>query len=102
MKLKILLATIVLSFLFGWMFGRKYFTYVLFVSAEPLLHPCPYSTEYSACAYEPEGPDPNVYLPWHGWPTRPDKTMIWPASGKCLQDILFYSRFPPDPYGFKR
>ena len=42
-KLSILLATVLLSLIFGWIGGRRYFTYVLFVGIEPKLYPCPYS-----------------------------------------------------------
>ena len=41
-KLRILLATVLLSLTFGGILGRKYFTYVLFVAIEPILYPCPY------------------------------------------------------------
>lgn len=42
-RLHILLVTVVLGLSLGWMAGRRYFTYVLFVGVEPTLYPCPYA-----------------------------------------------------------
>ena len=99
-KLSILLVTVLLSLTLGWIVGRRYFTYVLFVGIEPVLYPCPYSDvpkNHLTCAYRPHEPAPNIAVWWHGWPTQDDQRTVPQPSGNCLRDILFFDHLPPPP-----
>ena len=97
----ILLATALICFTFGGILGGKYFTYVLFVSIEPTLYPCPYSDNpgsHLTCAYRPHEPAPEIAVWWHAWPTQDDQRQVPRPSGHCLHDILFFDRLPsPQP-----
>ena len=97
-KLRILLATVLLSLTFGGILGRKYFTYVLFVGIEPILYPCPYSDTpeiVHSCTFQPHQPAPEIAAWWHGWPTQDDQRTVPQPSGNCLRDILFFDHLPP-------
>ena len=97
-KLRILLATVLLSLTFGGILGRKYFTYVLFVGIEPVLYPCPYSDTpeiVHSCTFQPHQPAPEIAAWWHGWPTQDDQPTVPQPSGNCLRDILFFDHLPP-------
>ena len=97
-KLRILLATVLLSLTFGGILGRKYFTYVLFVGIEPILYPCPYSDTpeiVHSCTFQPHQPAPEIAAWWHGWPTQDDQPTVPQPSGNCLRDILFFDHLPP-------
>ena len=100
-KLRILLATVLLSLTFGGILGRKYFTYVLFVGIEPILYPCPYFDTpgvVHSCTFQPQKPAPEIAVWWHGWPTPDDQRTVPQPSGNCLRDILFFDHLPsPQP-----
>ena len=100
-KLRILLATVLLSLTFGGILGRKYFTYVLFVGIEPILYPCPYFDTpgvVHACTFQPQKPAPEIAVWWHGWPTQDGQRTVPQPSGNCLRDILFFDHLPsPQP-----
>ncbi|MYH63059.1 MAG: hypothetical protein F4148_15315 [Caldilineaceae bacterium SB0675_bin_29] len=96
-KLRILLVTVILSLTIGWIGGRRYFTYVLFVGIEPMLYPCPYSDipeNQLTCAYRPHEPTSNIAVWWHGWPAPEGQSPVPQPSGNCLRDILFFDRLP--------
>ena len=97
-RFSILLATALICFTFGGKLGGKYFTYVLFVSIEPTLYPCPYSDNPGnqlICAYRPNKPAPEIAVWWHGWPTPEGQSPVPQPSGNCLRDIFFFDRLPP-------
>ena len=97
-RLSILLATVLLSLIFGWIVGRRYFPYVLFVGIEPQLYPCPCSDvpeNYSTCAYRSHEPTPDIAIWWHGWPRPEGQSPVPQPSGNCLRDIFFFDPLPP-------
>ena len=100
-RVRILLAAGILSLILGWIAGRQYFTYVLYVVIEPTLYPCPYPdvpANVWACAYRPHEPAPDIAVRWHGWPTEDGQLVAPQPSGNCLRDILFFDRLPqPQP-----
>lgn len=100
-RFQILLAAGILSLILGWIAGRQYFTYVLYVGIEPALYPCPYPdvpANVWACAYRPHDPAPDIAVRWHGWPTEDGQLVAPQPSGNCLRDILFFDRLPqPQP-----
>ena len=96
-RIRVLLATILLSLTFGGILGRKYFTDVLFVGIEPILYPCPYFDTpgiVHACTFQPQKPAPEIAVWWHGWPTQDDQRTAPQPSGNCLRDILFFDHLP--------
>ena len=97
-KPRVLVATVLLSLILGWIGGRRYFSYVLFVGIEPSLVPCPYADEpddHLTCVYRPNEPAPDIAVWWHGWPTPEGQSPVPQLSGNCLRDILFFDRLPP-------
>ena len=97
-KLRILLATVLLSLTFGGILGRKYFTYVLFVGIEPILYPCPYfdtPRDRSRMHLPATRATPEIAVWWHGWPTQDDQRTVPQPSGNCLRDIFFFDHLPP-------
>ena len=97
-RLSILMAAVLISLIFGWTLGRRYFDYVLFIGIEPMLYPCPYavvSRNQLPCAYRPHEPTPNIAVWWHGWPTPEGQSPVPQLGGNCLRDILFFDPLPP-------
>lgn len=93
----IVAATVLLSLILGWLGGRQYFTYVLFVGIEPQLYPCPYADvpeNHLTCNYRPSEPAPDIAVWWYGWPAPDEQRAVPQPSGNCLLDILFFDRFP--------
>ena len=98
-RLHILLVTVVLGLSLGWIVGRRYFTYVLFVGVEPTLYPCPYADvpkNQVTCFFRPHEPAPETVAAWwHGWPAPEGQSPVPQPGGNCLRDILFFDRLPP-------
>ncbi|MDE0312636.1 MAG: hypothetical protein OXI52_10260 [Caldilineaceae bacterium] len=104
LRFSVLLAAGILSLVFGWILGQRYFTYVLHVGIEPMLYPCPYpdapATDLS-CAYRPHEPAPHIAVRWHGWPAQDGRLTAPQPSGNCLHDILYFDRLPPPQFVYQ-
>ena len=101
-KLRILLATVLLSLTFGGILGRKYFTYVLFVAIEPILYPCPYSDipkgSFTHAPSSHTSPPPRSQP--GGTVGQPKTTSVQspsPAETACATSLFFDHLPPPQP-----